>query len=169
MSRGAIACGAPGSYVSSATISCGSAACAQQGWAAPHWPVEYGGTDWSPIRKHIFMEEIYRADALDLGWQALYMVGPVIIAFGSEQQKQRFLPKILNGEEHWCQGFSEPGSGSDLANLRTRAELVGDEYIVNGQKIWTSDAAAFPTGASFSFAPIRTSNRSAASRSCSWT
>ena len=69
------------------------------------------------------------------------MVGPVLIAFGSEQQKQRFLPKILNGEEHWCQGFSEPGSGSDLANLRTRAELVGDHYIVNGQKIWTSDAA----------------------------
>ena len=113
---------------------------AKQGWAAPHWPVEYGGTDWSPIRKHSYMEEVYRADALDMGWQALFMVGPVIIAFGSAEQKARFLPKIYNGEEYWCQGFSEPGAGSDLARLRTRAQLQGDEYVVNGQKIWTSDA-----------------------------
>lgn len=114
---------------------------ADKGWAAPHWPAEYGGTGWSPIRKHIYMEELYRADAMDVGWQALYMVGPVIIAFGSPQQKARFLPRIYNGEEYWCQGFSEPNAGSDLASLRTTAELSGDHYIVNGQKIWTSEAA----------------------------
>lgn len=119
---------------------------AEQGWAAPHWPVEHGGTGWSPLRKHIYMEELYRADALDIGWQALYMVGPVIIAFGSPEQQARFLPKIYNGEEYWCQGFSEPNAGSDLANLRTTAELVGDQYVVNGQKIWTSDASVADWG-----------------------
>jgi alkylation response protein AidB-like acyl-CoA dehydrogenase len=119
---------------------------AEQGWAAPHWPVEHGGTGWSPLRKHIYMEELYRADALDIGWQALYMVGPVIIAFGSTEQQARFLPKIYNGEEYWCQGFSEPNAGSDLANLRTTAELVGDHYVVNGQKIWTSDASTAEWG-----------------------
>ena len=113
----------------------------EKGWGAPHWPVEYGGTDWSPIRKHIFMEEIYNACAPDAGWQGLHMVGPVLIAFGSEEQKKRFLPPMLSAEEYWCQGFSEPGAGSDLANLRTRAVLEGDEYVVNGQKIWTSEAA----------------------------
>ena len=127
-------------------------ALAEQGWAAPHWPVEYGGTGWSPLRKHIFMEEVYRADALDMGWQGLHMVAPVIIAFGSEEQRRRFLPTIYNGEVYWCQGFSEPGSGSDLASLRTRAELVGDEYVINGQKIWTSDA----THSSWGFFLVRT-------------
>jgi alkylation response protein AidB-like acyl-CoA dehydrogenase len=112
----------------------------RQGWAAPHFPPEYGGTDWDALRKHIFMDELYRANALDYGWQALHMIGPVLIAFGSEAQKQRFLPPMLSGEHYWCQGFSEPGAGSDLANLRTRAELVGDEWVINGQKIWTSDA-----------------------------
>jgi alkylation response protein AidB-like acyl-CoA dehydrogenase len=112
----------------------------RQGWAAPHFPKEYGGTDWDALRKHIFMEELHRADAIDYGWQALHMIGPVLIAFGSEAQKQRFLPPMLRGEHYWCQGFSEPGAGSDLANLRTRAELAGDEWIINGQKIWTSDA-----------------------------
>jgi len=125
---------------------------AEQGWAAPHWPVEHGGTGWSPLRKHIYMEEVYRADALDIGWQALYMVGPVIIAFGSPEQKARFLPKIYTGEEYWCQGFSEPNAGSDLANLRTTAELVGDHYLVNGQKIWTSEAS----GAEWGFFLVRT-------------
>jgi alkylation response protein AidB-like acyl-CoA dehydrogenase len=119
---------------------------ADKGWAAPHWPVEYGGTGWSPIRKHIYMEEVYRADALDIAWQGLYMVGPVLIAFGSPELKARFLPKLYNGEEYWCQGFSEPNAGSDLANLRTAAVLTGDEYIVNGQKIWTSDAMASQWG-----------------------
>ncbi|WP_044527810.1 acyl-CoA dehydrogenase family protein, partial [Herbaspirillum sp. B65] len=113
---------------------------APKGWGAPHWPKEYGGVDWSPVRKHIFMEELYNADGLDYGWQSLHMVAPVLIAFGSEWQKQRFLPTILSGEEFWCQGFSEPNAGSDLANLRTTAVLDGDEYVINGQKVWTSDA-----------------------------
>jgi alkylation response protein AidB-like acyl-CoA dehydrogenase len=112
----------------------------KKGWAAPHLPKEYGGTDWDALRKHIFAEELNRADALDYGWQALHMIGPVLIAFGSEAQKARFLPPMLSGEHYWCQGFSEPGAGSDLANLRTRAELVGEEWVINGQKIWTSDA-----------------------------
>jgi alkylation response protein AidB-like acyl-CoA dehydrogenase len=111
-----------------------------RGWGAPHWPVEYGGTDWSAMQKHIFMEELYRADALDYGWQGTHMIGPLLIAFGSEAQKRRFLPPLLSGEAYWCQGFSEPNAGSDLASLRTRAERVGEEWIITGQKIWTSDA-----------------------------
>jgi alkylation response protein AidB-like acyl-CoA dehydrogenase len=113
---------------------------AAQGWGAPHWPVEYGGTGWDAIRKHIFMEELYNADGLDYGMQGSHMIAPVLIAFGSQAQKDRFLPAILSGEEYWCQGFSEPGAGSDLASLRTRAELAGDEWRIQGQKIWTSDA-----------------------------
>lgn len=111
-----------------------------RGWGAPHWPVEQGGTDWTPLRKHIFMEELYRADAIDTGWQGLHMAAPVIIAFGSEEQKARHLPPMRSGEVYWCQGFSEPGAGSDLASLRTTAVLDGDHYVVNGQKIWTSEA-----------------------------
>ena len=113
---------------------------AEKGWGAPHWPVRWGGTDWSPLRKHIFFEELYRADAPDFGWQATHMLAPVLFAFGTEEQCARFAPKILTGEEFWCQGFSEPGAGSDLANLKTAAELVGDEWVIRGQKIWTSDA-----------------------------
>ena len=112
-----------------------------RGWGAPHWPVEWGGTGWSPLRKHIFMEELYNADGLDYGWQGLHMVAPVLIAFGSEAQKRRFLPPMLSGDEFWAQGFSEPNAGSDLANLKTQAVLDGDEWVINGQKIWTSDAA----------------------------
>lgn len=111
-----------------------------QGWGAPHWPKEYGGTDWSPIRKHIFMQELYAADAPDFGWQGLHMLGPVLIAFGSDEQRRRLLPPMLRGEDFWCQGFSEPGAGSDLAHLKTAATLAGDHYRVSGQKIWTSDA-----------------------------
>ncbi len=114
---------------------------AEKGWGAPHWPVEWGGTDWSPLRKHIFSEELYRADAPDFGWQGTHMMAPVLFAFGSEEQCRRFAPPMLRGEEFWCQGFSEPGAGSDLASLKTTAELVGDEWVINGQKIWTSDAA----------------------------
>jgi alkylation response protein AidB-like acyl-CoA dehydrogenase len=114
---------------------------AKKGWGAPHWPIEWGGTGWSAIRKHLYLEEIYRADAPDFFWQGTHMLAPVLIAFGSQDQKQRFLPRILTGEDCWCQGFSEPNAGSDLANLRTTAIRSGDEYVVNGQKIWTSDAA----------------------------
>ncbi|WP_028222464.1 acyl-CoA dehydrogenase family protein [Paraburkholderia oxyphila] len=111
-----------------------------RGWGAPHLPVKFGGTDWSALRKHIFMEELYNADAMDYSWQSTHMVAPVIIAFGSDWQKERFLAPILSGDEFWCQGFSEPNAGSDLAGLKTTAVLDGDEYVVNGQKIWTSDA-----------------------------
>ena len=111
-----------------------------RGWGAPHWPQEWGGTGWSPLRKHLFMQEMVDADGLDYGWQGLHMVAPVLLAFGSEAQKRRYLPPMISGEEFWAQGFSEPGAGSDLANLRTKAELEGDEWVVNGQKIWTSDA-----------------------------
>jgi alkylation response protein AidB-like acyl-CoA dehydrogenase len=113
---------------------------ADRGWGAPHWPKEYGGTDWSALRRHIFLEEIYRADAPDFFWQGTHMLAPVLIAYGSPEQRARFLPKILTGEESWCQGFSEPGAGSDLASLRTAARLEGDRYVISGQKIWTSDA-----------------------------
>jgi alkylation response protein AidB-like acyl-CoA dehydrogenase len=112
----------------------------ERGWGAPHWPVEWGGTGWSPLRKHLFMDELYRADGLDYGWQGLHMVAPVLIAFGSEAQKRRFLPPMLSGQEFWAQGFSEPNAGSDLASLKTQAVLEGNEWVVNGQKIWTSDA-----------------------------
>jgi alkylation response protein AidB-like acyl-CoA dehydrogenase len=112
----------------------------ERGWGAPHWPKEYGGTDWSPIAKHIFMQEIYAADAPDAGWQGMFMLAPVLIEFGSQAQRARFLPPMLRGEELWCQGFSEPAAGSDLASLKTTATLEGDEYVITGQKIWTSDA-----------------------------
>ena len=111
-----------------------------RGWGAPHWPVEWGGTTWSAMKRHVFMEELYEADVLDYGWQGTHMIGPVIIAFGNDAQRRRFLPPMINGDEFWCQGFSEPNAGSDLASLRTRAQLVGQEWVINGQKIWTSDA-----------------------------
>ena len=111
-----------------------------RGWIAPHWPVEYGGTGWSATQKHIFDEEYNAAFCPRLSPFGLMMVGPVIYTFGSEAQKKEHLPAILNGDVFWCQGYSEPGSGSDLASLRTRAVRDGDCYVVNGQKIWTSHA-----------------------------
>ena len=112
----------------------------KQGWVAPNWPEELGGTGWTPTQKHIFEEEYQAANAPRLSPFGLIMVGPVIFSFGTEEQKQEHLPKILSGERFWCQGYSEPSSGSDLASLRTRAVRDGDEYVVNGQKIWTSHA-----------------------------
>ncbi|MGO8856819.1 MAG: acyl-CoA dehydrogenase family protein [Steroidobacteraceae bacterium] len=123
-----------------------------KGWGAPHWPVRWGGTDWSPLRKHIFYEEMYRADGPDFGWQGTHMMAPVLFAFGTEEQCARFAPPMLSGKHVWCQGFSEPGAGSDLANLKTAARLVGDEWVISGQKIWTSDAA----GADWGFFLVRT-------------
>jgi len=111
-----------------------------RGWVAPNWPKQYGGTGWSITQKHIYDEEYQAANAPRLSSFGLTMVGPVIYTFGSEAQKQQHLPSILNGDLFWCQGYSEPGSGSDLASLKTRAERDGDCYVVNGQKIWTSHA-----------------------------
>jgi acyl-CoA dehydrogenase len=111
-----------------------------KGWAVPQWPVEHGGTQWTPAQKYIFSRECYQAGAPMLIPLGLLMLAPVIMAFGTEQQKQEYLPRILNGEHYWCQGYSEPGAGSDLASLKLKAERQGDEYIVNGSKIWTTHA-----------------------------
>lgn len=112
----------------------------QKGWIAPGWPVEHGGSGWNTNQKYIYEVERASVGAPDVSPFGLQMVGPVIYTFGNEAQKQRFLPKILTSDEWWCQGYSEPGAGSDLAALQTKAELVGDEYIVNGAKIWTTYA-----------------------------
>ena len=125
----------------------------QAGWLAPGWPVEYGGTGWSPIERHIFNEEMARANAPRIMPFGVTMVGPVIIAFGSEEQKNLYLPKILTSEDWWCQGYSEPGSGSDLASLKSKAIRDGDDYIVNGSKTWTS----FAQFADMMFCLVRTS------------
>ncbi|RZV37718.1 MAG: pimeloyl-CoA dehydrogenase large subunit [Chromatiales bacterium] len=109
-----------------------------KGWAGVNWPVEYGGTDWSPVQKYIFAREEGFANAPFVIPFGLRMVGPVIYTFGSGEQKQRFLPDILASNVWWCQGYSEPGAGSDLASLKTRADLAGDHYIVNGTKTWTT-------------------------------
>src|SRR6185436_6250791 len=110
----------------------------EKGWIAAGWPVEHGGTGWSAIQRFIFEDESAAAGAPRLSPFGLHMVGPVIIASGSEAQKKRYLPRILSSEDWWCQGYSEPGSGSDLASLKTRAERKGDKYLVNGQKTWNT-------------------------------
>jgi len=110
----------------------------KKGWIAPNWPVEYGGTGWSAVEKYIFASEMAEANAPAVIPFGIGMVGPVIYTFGSEEQKQRFLPDILASNVWWCQGYSESGAGSDLASLKTRAELAGDHFIVNGTKTWTT-------------------------------
>lgn len=122
------------------------------GWAAPAWPEEYGGTAWTPLQRYLFQLELRAAGAPVQDQSAMELVGPVIYTFGSAAQKQEYLPRILNADTFWCQGFSEPNSGSDLASLRTRATLAGDEYVASGQKIWTSDAQR----ADMMFALVRT-------------
>src|SRR5215470_17792114 len=113
----------------------------EAGYVAMAWPKEFGGQALEPVRQSIVNDELVRAKAPYLiGASGLGMLGPTLISWGTDEQKQRYLPKILTAEEIWCQGYSEPGSGSDLASLRTRAEIVGDEFVVNGQKIWTSGA-----------------------------
>ena len=111
----------------------------EQGWMAPNWPVEYGGTGWSLTQKYIAAREFASACA-PLPTFGITMLGPVLIAFGSDAQKARYLPRILRSDDVWCQGYSEPGAGSDLAGLKTRAVRDGNQYIVNGQKLWTSYA-----------------------------
>jgi acyl-CoA dehydrogenase len=112
----------------------------RQGWGAPGWPVDHGGPDWTPAQRWIFEAECARAGVPNVNIMGVKMVGPVIIGFGTPEQKSHYLPRILSGEDYWCQGYSEPGSGSDLASLKTRAVRDGDHYIVNGNKIWTTHA-----------------------------
>lgn len=128
-----------------------------RGWAAPHWPVEHGGTGWSAVQTYIFSETLAEEGAPDLGSFGLKMLGPTLIRYGSEDQKARYLPRILSGEDYWCQGFSEPGAGSDLASLKTRAELIDDHWVVNGQKMWTTMAHE----ANMMFALVRSDAHSA--------
>jgi acyl-CoA dehydrogenase len=113
-------------------------ALARKGWSVPNWPVEYGGTGWTPVQRYIFEVECGRAGAAIYNGAGTAFVGPVIMRFGTQEQKDRYLPRIRSGEDHWAQGYSEPGAGSDLASLKTRAESDGDHYVVNGQKIWTT-------------------------------
>lgn len=109
-----------------------------RGWGAPHWPAEAGGPGWNALQRYIFEEESAFADTPPGDVLGLFLAGPMIIAEGNDAQKKRYLPKILSGEEYWCQGFSEPNAGSDLASLKTTAVKDGDEWVLNGQKTWLS-------------------------------
>ena len=125
----------------------------EKGWIAPGWPTEYGGAGWTPMQRYIYDTEANREGAPRLFAMGIRMVGPVIMKFGTPEQKDFYLPRILSGEDIWCQGYSEPGSGSDLASLQTRAVRDGDDYVINGTKIWTSGA----TFADRMFCLVRTS------------
>ena len=111
-----------------------------KGWVAPDWPEEYGGTGWDINQRYIFQEECKLANAPSVVMMAIQMLGPMLMHYGTQEQKDYYLPRILSGEDIWCQGYSEPGAGSDLASLKTTAVRDGDEYVVNGTKIWTSMA-----------------------------
>lgn len=113
---------------------------ADRGWAAPNWPEAHGGTGWTPVQRHIWEVEYGRACAPEISVIAIGLVGPVICRFGSADQKERYLQPMLRGDIFFCQGFSEPQSGSDLASVKTRAVRDGDDYVISGQKIWTSHA-----------------------------
>jgi alkylation response protein AidB-like acyl-CoA dehydrogenase len=123
------------------------------GWAAPDWPKEFGGTGWSATKQYIFFDEIGAADAPYVMAFGRALSGPLIYTFGTDEQKSKYLESILKGDTFWCEGFSEPGSGSDLASVTTRADLEGDHYVINGQKIWTTNAHA----ADMMFCLVRTS------------
>ena len=110
----------------------------QKGWSTPHWPQKYGGTGWDPVRQYIFQDEIQQAPAPQMLAFGHSMVGPVIYTFGNDEQKKHYLPRIAHLDDWWCQGFSEPGAGSDLASLKTKAFRDGDHYVVDGQKTWTT-------------------------------
>lgn len=123
-----------------------------RGWAVPGWPVEWGGQPWTPTQRYIFQEEMALAHAPEGSPFNVNMIGPVIAKFGTDEQKRRFLPRIANIDDWWCQGFSEPGAGSDLASLKCSAVRDGDDYVLNGQKIWTTQAQL----ADWMFALVRT-------------
>ncbi len=126
---------------------------AERGWTAPTWPTEYGGGGLDFEHNKVLQEEMAATKALPpSAGMGLSMIGPTLLEFGTEEQKQRHLPKIVSGEVRWCQGYSEPGSGSDLASLQTKAVLEGDHFVINGQKIWTSGAQV----ADWMFALVRT-------------
>lgn len=125
----------------------------RKGWSVPHWPVAYGGTGWSPVQRYIFEIECARTGAPAFNGAGAHFVGPVIMRFGTDEQKQTYLPRIRSGDDIWAQGYSEPGSGSDLASLKTKAESDGNDYIVTGQKIWTT----FAHKSNRIFALVRTS------------
>jgi len=112
----------------------------EKGWIAPGWPQEFGGTGWSDMQRYIWQSECARANTPKLYPMGLGMIGPTLIACGTKQQQEAYLPKLLSGAHIWCQGYSEPGSGSDLASLQCAAQRDGDDYIINGSKIWTSYA-----------------------------
>jgi alkylation response protein AidB-like acyl-CoA dehydrogenase len=126
----------------------------RKGWMAPHWPLEYGGTNWSVTQSFIYNSDRAAVGAPEAVAFGVTMVASVIIAYGSDEQKARFLPRILRSEDWWCQGYSEPGAGSDLASLKTRADREGDEYVINGSKIWTTYAQY----ADWIFCLVRTDN-----------
>src|SRR3954468_1164915 len=113
---------------------------AARGWSAPSWPREHGGTGWSATQRYIFARECIAVDAPRIFAMGIRMVGPVIMKFGTPEQKDKYLPPIVSGDIVFCQGYSEPGSGSDLASLKTRAVREGDDYVINGTKIWTTGA-----------------------------
>lgn len=113
---------------------------ATRGWVAPHWPAEYGGPGWDDTQRYIFASECARAEAPNLSPMGLRMVAPCIMKYGTEAQKAHYLPRILSGDDYWCQGYSEPQAGSDLAALSLRADRDGDHYVLNGSKIWTTHA-----------------------------
>ncbi|MBD2858901.1 acyl-CoA dehydrogenase family protein [Spongiibacter sp. KMU-158] len=124
-----------------------------KGWVAPSWPQEYGGTGWNIQQRYIFTQECNRRGVPPLLPQNIQMVGPAVLGFGTDEQKAEYLPKMLSGEDFWCQGYSEPGAGSDLASLKCRAESDGDDYILNGSKTWTT----YGHHANKMFALVRTS------------
>ena len=126
----------------------------KRGWIAPGWPEEYGGTGWTPLQRHLFEEELARASTPRIMPFGLSMVAPVIMAFGDAAQKKHYLPRILSSEDWWCQGYSEPGSGSDLASLTTKAVADGEDYVVSGAKTWTTTAQY----ADMMFCLVRTSS-----------
>lgn len=136
----------------------------EKGWLASHWPKEDGGTGWTPTQRYIFDKECAIAGAPALSVLGLKLVGPIICRFGTPEQKARFLPRILSGEDGWCQGYSEPGSGSDLASLKTRAVRDGDRYRVTGSKIWTTHAHY----ADWIFALVRTDPETSPQRGISF-